>query len=164
MIKAQGTAHLPLDRHREIGNNAQLLKLINATIERKFSFDKHGKNIGWLGKTKKPTSLSSIQQRLEDKLSTALTTLPFGKKEISSIAVYSGGGGYHSFMNAVAASVDLYLTGDTSDVYQVAKNAGINVIFAGHYATEIVGVQALAKILEKSFDIKTIFLDLPTGL
>jgi putative NIF3 family GTP cyclohydrolase 1 type 2 len=37
------------------------------------------------------------------------------------------------------------------------------VVFAGHYATETVGVKALAKVLEKKFRVKTVFLDLPTG-
>ncbi len=157
-------AHLPLDRHKEVGNNAQLLKLLGAEIDRKFCFDKQGNNIGWIGKTKKPLSLEQIQKTLETKLDAKITTLPFGKPNISSIAVCSGGGGYKDFMDAVESGVDLYLTGDTSDVYQIAHDAGINVIFAGHYATETVGLKALAQVLENKFKIKTIFLDLPTGL
>jgi len=83
---------------------------------------------------------------------------------VQTIGVCSGGGNYHDFWEAVNNNVDLYITGDTSDVYQTAKDIGINVIFSGHYATETVGLKALAQHLEKQFKIKTVFLDLPTKL
>ena len=40
----------------------------------------------------------------------------------------------------------------------------MNVIYAGHYATETVGVQALGKHLTQHLGLKTWFIDHPTGL
>ncbi len=156
-------AHLPLDRHREVGNNAQLLKLLDATIEEEFDIE-NGKNIGWIGKTSKPTPLTKIEELLNTNLATQCTTLAFGPELIHTIAVCSGGGGYKVFSKALEANVDLYLTGDTVDVYRTVQDAKCNVIFAGHYATETVGLKALSNVIQKQLDVKTIFIDLPTGL
>ena len=67
-------------------------------------------------------------------------------------------------MEALESGVDLYLTGDSTEVYHLAKDSKINVIFAGHHATEIVGVKALSQVTKEKFDIETIFVDIQTGL
>jgi len=60
---------------------------------------------------------------------------------------------------------DVFVTGEVShSVYHSAKDARVNVIFAGHYATETLGVKALAGVLEKEFGMETVFIDVPTGL
>jgi len=156
-------AHLPLDRHREVGNNAQLLKLLGAKIKKGF-FMENGKNVGWIGKFKKPVSLKDIVKKLTSNLKAKCTPLLFGSDKIKALAVCSGGGGYKSFYDALNEKVDLYLTGDTIEVYNSAKDAKFNVIFAGHYATEILGVKALMPLIEKRFKVKAVFIDDPTGL
>lgn len=154
--------HLPLDMHPIVGNNAQLLKIIGAEIIDKF--DVFGtQNIGWIGKIKE-TPLETLVSKLNNLLNTNCHVLPFGRKKVWTIAVCSGGGGYPRFYEALNKKVDLYLTGDSVEVYHSAKDAKMNVIFAGHHATETVGVKALSKVMEKELNIKTIFIDLPTGL
>lgn len=156
-------SHLPLDAHKDVGNNAQLLKLIGADITDEFH--KHGDTtISWLGILKQPKSLEEISRIINKKLNIANHALPFGQKNISTIAVCSGGGGYEAFSEAQALQVDLYITGDTVEVYHNAKDAKMNVIFAGHHATETLGVQALAKKLKQKFKIPTKFINIPTGL
>ena len=49
-------------------------------------------------------------------------------------------------------------------MYYTAKECKFNVILAGHYKTETSGVKALGRLLEKKFGLKTVFIDLPTGL
>ena len=44
--------------------------------------------------------------------------------------------------------------------YHLAQEYGINAIFAGHYATEVFGVKALARLLESRFRVTTKFLDM----
>jgi len=155
--------HLPLDRHKEVGNNAELLKLLGAPIKKEFLFHK-GKNIGWIGERKRAISLLDIEQKLNDNLKTSCIVLAFGKNKIKTIAVCSGGGSYGGFYEALALNADLYITGDTAEVYYTAQDAGMNVIFAGHHATETVGLKALSKVVNKKFKIETVFIDLPTGL
>ena len=155
--------HLPLDKHKEVGNNAQILRLLGAEISDEF-FTYHGQNIGWIGKFNSEVSLSNIAGILNKELKTECKILPFGKEKIKTVAVCSGGGGYGGFNQALAENVDLYITGDAIEIFYTAKDARINVIFAGHHATETVGLIALSEVLKKKFSLECFFLDLPTGL
>jgi dinuclear metal center YbgI/SA1388 family protein len=152
--------HLPLDKHPKVGNNAQLLKLIGAKI--KEPFGKYAGYDGWIGE-RKPISLKEIVNKLNKKLNTKCIVLSYGKEKVRRIGVISGGAPY-SIFEAIEKNVDLYITGDAADIVEVVRDAKINVIFAGHYATETLGVKALAKVLEKKFKVKTVFIDVPTGL
>jgi len=156
-------SHLPLDRHGEVGHNAQILKLLGAKIDGEFLHHR-GKNIGWTGRLKNARSIAEIETKLAEGLGAKCTTLPFGPDRIKTIAVCSGGGSYGGFYEALDAGVDLYITGDAVEVYYTAKDSGMNVIFAGHHATETIGLKALARIVSGQFGVKTVFIDLPTGL
>ncbi len=158
-------SHLPLDRHKISGNNAQLLKLLGASITKEF-FKYGGLNIGWIGECKKSITIKYAAEKLETELSAKCAVLPFGKEKIKTIAVCSGGGGYESFFEAFnnRDNIDLYLGGEGIDIYSLAKDAKFNAIFAGHHATETVGVKALSKIIKNKFKVETIFIDIPTGL
>lgn len=160
-------SHLPLDRHKEAGNNAQLLKLLGAKITKEFF--KHGAlNVGWIGECKKSITIKYAAEKLKNELNAECAVLPFGKEKIKTIAVCSGGGGYESFFEAFnnrnICKIDLYLSGEAIDIYSLAKDAKFNVIFAGHHATETTGVKALSKIVKSKFKVETIFIDIPTGL
>lgn len=156
-------AHLPLDRHREVGHNALLLNLMGAKIKEEF-LEEHEKNIGWIGETKTPIALNTIVKTLNSELKTKCKVLPFGKKSIRRIAVCSGGGNDEDFFEVLHMNVDLYVSGDSIDIYSTAKDAKMNVIFLGHYASETIGMEALAKVIAKKFGAKTVFIDMPTGL
>ena len=103
-------------------------------------------------------------KKLESELNTKCIALPFGKEKVKTIAVCSGGGGYGGFYEALHAGVDLFLTGDAVEIYYTAMDSSMNVVFAGHHATETVGLRALSKVLKKKFRVDTVFIDLPTGL
>lgn len=156
-------AHLPLDAHKEVGNNVQLHKLLGSTLQEQFAFF-GGKSISWVGEFAEPKSIREIENLLNAKLSTTCKVLPFGPDKIKRVAICSGGGGYKVLAQAVDAGVDLYLSGDSIEAYHTAKDAGIHVIFAGHYATETVGIKALADYIDATFDVECQFIDLPTGL
>ena len=155
-------AHLPLDRHRVVGNSAQLLKLLGARIRSEFC-KIEGKSVGWIGEFNRAVPLKEIERKLCRGLHTQCTVLPFGKRKVKTVAVVSGGGG-RAFHEAVSAGVDLFLTGEIADLYHAAKDAGIHVLFGGHHATEILGVKALSALIRKKFKVKTVFIDIPTGL
>jgi putative NIF3 family GTP cyclohydrolase 1 type 2 len=66
---------------------------------------------------------------------------------------------------AATEGLDAYVTGETSHAsYHEAVERGLNMFFAGHYATETLGVKALARHVEDEFDLETVFLDIPTGM
>lgn len=156
-------SHLPLDAHPEVGNNAQLLKLLGADIKGDFYQDS-SQTISYWGKISKGKHIDDIEQTLNDQLNTTCKTLPHGPAIVQTIAVCTGGGGYKGFSQALELSVDLFITGDTAEIYQDAKDSQTNVIFAGHHASETLGVKALGQHLAEKFQLKASFIDLPTGL
>lgn len=155
--------HLPLDRHREVGNNAQIINILGGELYEEFLSHK-GKNIGWIGNFQPALPLDKIVETLHGELNAECKVMPFGKDKITKAAVCSGGGGYGGFYEALEKGADLYITGDTAEIYYTAKDAGMNVVFAGHHTTETIGLQALMKVVSEKFDIKCTFLDMPTGL
>ena len=157
------TSHLPLDRHPEVGNNALLLRLLDIEPTEEF-YEEDGVTISWIGEAKTPHSFDQIVATLETELNAKCRTLPFGPKEIKRVAVATGGGSYRGFNEALAKNADLYITGDTAELYASAQDAHLNVIFAGHYATETLGVRALGDHLAQKFSISHEFIDIPTGL
>jgi len=156
-------SHLPLDRHEEVGHNAQILKLLGAKIDSEF-LSHRGKNVGWTGRLKNARTLGEVESKLTEGLGAKCTTLHFGPDRIKTVAVCSGGGSYGGFYEALDSGVDLYITGDAVEIYYTAKDSGMNVIFAGHHATETIGLKALARIVSGQFGVETVFIDLPTGL
>ena len=156
-------SHLPLDSHNKYGNNIQLCNIFDLTNIKKFG-EYHGVFIGYQGTLNKTKSITEISKILNTKLKTKSTICDFGKKEIKTIAIVSGGG-ISALDEAIKKKIDLFITGETShSSYHYIKEAKINVIFAGHYATETVGVKALMPILKNKFNVETIFIDVPTKM
>lgn len=155
--------HLPLDLHATLGNNAQLAALLSLSSIRPFGMYK-GNIIGCEGNAAPRTTRDNIVDKLCRSLDTSCTVLPFGEKLVRRIAIVSGGGA-DELDEAIEKGVDCFITGEPShENYHAALEAGINVIYAGHYNTEKGGVQAIGKLLEKRFRVETLFLDVPTGL
>lgn len=155
-------AHLPLDMHPEVGNNAQLARMIGLANARPF-LRYRGSLIGLIGEVEK-TNVQDFAAIVERRLGSPVKLLDFGRPDVARVAICSGGGG-PDLAQAVEAGADVYLTGETSHgAATLARDAAINVIFGGHYATETLGPRALAKHLEDTFGIPTVFIESPTGL
>lgn len=154
-------SHLPLDCHPLYGNNAGLAQLFSARQIKPFGMYK-GTEIGFEGVLPKSAPRDSIVEILCEKLKTECTVLPFGPKKIKSIAVVSGGGG-DALVEAVTKNIDCFITGESiHQNYHAALEGKINVIYAGHYHTETLGVKALGSLCQKQFGIETLFLDIPS--
>lgn len=156
-------AHLPLDMHAEVGNNGAMAAALDLEDRRPFGEYK-GQRIGQRGELPKPATLDQVIIRLFGSGDAVLGVLPFGPEEIRTVGIVSGGAPY-DVRQAIDEDLDLYITGDAShNVYHDCLEAGINVIFGGHYATETWGVKTLAGRCAADTGIKTTFLDIPTGL
>jgi putative NIF3 family GTP cyclohydrolase 1 type 2 len=71
--------------------------------------------------------------------------LPGGPATCREIGVVSGGAGAE-LREAAAAGVDTFITGEGPHwTFGLAEELGMNVFYAGHYATETFGVKALAE-------------------
>ncbi len=154
--------HLPLDGHPEVGNNAQILKKLSATDLKPCGFHK-GFAVGYIGTLQQPIEVDRIAEILNVP-DNSLKILPFGKNKVTKVGVLSGGGG-HYFQEFADAGAELFITGDSEHVlYHAAKEQNVNVMFAGHYHTEIWGIQALQRLISEKFSIETEFISAPTGL
>jgi len=156
-------AHLPLDCHPDIGNNARLAELLG--LERRRPFGRyHGMVIGLCGNLHRPMAPAGLARKLKKSLGAESRIFPFGPDRVKKLGVVSGGGA-SLVGDAVSAGCDTLLTGETShSAYHVAREARITLICAGHYATETVGVRALGALVTTELGLPARFIDLPTGL
>jgi len=151
-------AHLPLDLHAEYGNNMQLCRLLDVQEPRKFG-RYHGVRIGYAGKFCTATDLDDVAARLNKRLRSSCRVHRFGKDSVRSIGIVSGGGG-SMLKEAFESGLDCFLVGEIDlAVYNAAREYGMNLIVAGHYATETVGVQALMPLVRDTFGVDTVFVD-----
>ncbi len=155
--------HLPLDLHPDVGNNTTLARWLGLEDVAPFGQYK-GVVIGARGSLPIPLALPDLVAQIEAQLGEpVLATWPFGSSHVMQIGIVSGGGAF-VVAEAAKAGLNTILTGELSHTaYHEAREQGINVIFAGHYATETAGLLALADHLAERFDLVTLFLDLPTG-
>jgi dinuclear metal center YbgI/SA1388 family protein len=156
--------HLPLDLHPEVGNNAELVRLLGLKDARTFG-EYHGNEIGIGGVLEPPLPLDALVERLVQATGEPpVRVLAHGPEEVSQVGCVSGGAAF--LMEQVAeAGFDTFVTGETSHgCFHDAAEHGLNVIYGGHYATETLGVQALARHLTEKFCLEMVFLDLPTGM
>jgi dinuclear metal center YbgI/SA1388 family protein len=154
-------AHLPLDMHPEVGNNAVLARLLG--ILDPVPFDEYrGAPMGASGHL--IMARDALAARLEELLGSRVHLIAGGPETTTRVGIITGGAG-NRILQASAAGLDTFITGEGAHHTTFdALEAGINVLFAGHYATETVGVRALAEHLAERFGVPWVFHDHPTGL
>jgi len=155
------SAHLPLDIHPVVGNNAQLAAALDLGETEPF-LEMKSEIIGL--KARKTVPREELLHKLDRSLGGPARLFGDGPAETASIGVITGGAG--SEIYAVArAGIDTFITGEGPHWAAVAAaELGVNLILGGHYATETFGVKALAQHLSRKFDLPWEFLDLPSGL
>ena len=151
--------HLPLDVHPELGNNAQLAKLLDLQVIEPVEAVKPT-GILMQAQTKTPKTLAEFADLVENKLSRKPLAVSGGDFLINKVAICTGGG--QSFIEqALNAGVDLFITGEVSEqTVHVATEMGIHFIAAGHHATERYGIKALGEYLATNTDIQVEFVDI----
>ena len=151
-------AHLPLDLHHEYGNNMQLARLLDLQRVRRFG-RYHGIKIGYAGDFRRTTALDVPAKQLNRQLKTACRVLRFGKDRVRSLGIVSGGGG-SLLKEAVNERLDCFLVGEIDlAAYNAAGEYGLNLIVAGHYATEMAGVRALMPLVRDVFGVDAVFVE-----
>lgn len=157
--------HIPLDAHPTLGNNAVLADLLGLTERAPFGAYK-GSLIGQLGTLRQPLAPTALQEQLATSLAATVQLHQFNSSLVSRVGVVSGRACDEALLTeARDAGVDHLLTGEmVHESWHVARELGISVIAAGHYATETHGVAALGEHLATRLGLHTRFLDIPTGL
>ncbi len=154
--------HFLLDAHPEIGHNVQIIKKIGA--EPLAPYLHRGNPWGWTGEFVQAVNFSDIERTLKPYLSKTSTIYNFGKKMIKKVVAVSGMGSPvpSDMHDLLEEGIDLFITGEVHEWNrELFREAKINFIAGGHYATEVFGVQALMeKVRTKFQDVEVHWLDL----
>ena len=154
------SAHLPLDVHEQVGNNAVLSRSLGIELAGEFG-EYRGRAVGRWGVLELKREV--LMARLDEVLGGRVRLVPGGPEVVHRVGVVTGGGG-GLIDAAIAAGLDTLVTGEGAHhTYFDAEEGGINVLFGGHYATETFGVRALAEHVAARFALEWEFLELPTG-
>ncbi|CNG98581.1 putative hydrolase-oxidase [Yersinia aldovae] len=148
--------HLPLDAHPELGNNAQLAKLLSIKVLGEIE------PLLPYGEFSLPLNAVILRERLETLLGRrVLHCSDQAPADIRRIAWCTGGGqGY--IQQAAEFGVDAFITGEVSEqTIHIAREMGVNFYAAGHHATERYGIKALGEWLAAQHQLEVIFIDIP---
>ena len=150
--------HLPLDAHNEVGNNVQLAHILSLEVTGPFG------DVGVATTAPEGLLLERLVSGVRHSLGIEPQVFAGGGAEIRHVALMSGRA-TREISLAAQQGFDTFITGEpVHDIYHEPEEYGINVVFAGHYATETLGLKALSEHLAAKFDLQTAFIDAPTGL
>ena len=154
-------AHLPLDIHPKVGNNAQLAAALGLKSAQPFLEEK-GQPVGLKIRMSLPSS--ELVRKLRTAVNGSVKVFDFGPKQTRVIGIVTGAAGSEIYRVA-DERIDTFITGEAPHWAAVAaEELSVNLLLGGHYATEVFGVKALAAHLSKRFRMPWEFIDCPTGL
>jgi dinuclear metal center YbgI/SA1388 family protein len=159
-------SHLPLDLHPEHGNNVRLAQALGLVPDGGFARFK-SVDIGVTGAANEPTIdlVNRVQAFVSRYGGSIRTSIPAQGRRTHRWAICTGGGASsETLREARDRGVDTLIVGEGPHHTTVdAIEHDLCVVYAGHYATETLGVQALGAFLESRFGLPWTFLHLPTG-
>lgn len=149
--------HLPLDAQSEFGNNISLCKLLGIRNPKPF-------DVGFIGTLSRPITFKDFVKMVNEKLATRSYIISAGPEKVRSVAVVSGGSSPDA-LSAAEMGADTFVSGDVREsIVRAVEEAGINLINAGHYNTEKLGVQNLGQKVAKKFKVEVEFVDIPNEI
>lgn len=150
-------AHLPLDVHPELGNNARLAQALG--------LQETQPELEYCLSGVFPGTVAELRDRYAEVTGCEVTgPMPTPHTPAGRVVICSGGGGPEVYA-VQKLGYTTFLTGEENHwVSNTAEDMGMNLFFAGHYATETFGVKALGELLSERFGLPVIFIDNPTGM
>ncbi len=149
--------HLPLDAHPELGNNAQLGKLLGWLEDGRFG----DQNLGWSGRLPQPVRLGGLARSVAARLGREPLVLGDQERVVERVG-WCTGGAQSYFEQAIASGVDCFVSGEASEpTTHLAHESGVAYLGVGHHASERYGVQALGAHLAEVFGIDAEFVEVP---
>jgi dinuclear metal center YbgI/SA1388 family protein len=150
--------HLPLDMHAELGNNAQLAKVLGLIPQGRFGED----DLGWLGVPADTAvkTVGDLARVAERTLKRAPLVIGDPAQPVGKLG-WCTGAAQNLMADAIAAGATTYLSGEISEpTVHLARETGVAYLACGHHATERYGVQALGQHLADQFGIEHHFIDI----
>jgi dinuclear metal center YbgI/SA1388 family protein len=152
--------HLPLDRHPELGNAAQLARRLGLVELEPFG-EHAGVSVGVCGVLPEPVPAEELVDAVAAACDREPQVFPGNRELVSSVGIVTGSSArdYHL---AVSCGLDAFVTGEASEwVMHQAAEEGVHYLAAGHHATERFGIQALGRWVKAELGLAVDFVDLP---
>ncbi|MBS1209005.1 MAG: Nif3-like dinuclear metal center hexameric protein [Proteobacteria bacterium] len=148
--------HLPLDAHPELGNNAQLARVLGWKVTAAC----REQPLILLGQLPHPMLAGEVARSVAARLAREPLLIGEAQQEVSQLA-WCTGGAQDYFEHAIAAGADLFLSGEISEkTVHLARESGVAYLAAGHHATERYGIRALCAYLTEQYGLETEFIDI----
>jgi dinuclear metal center YbgI/SA1388 family protein len=160
-------SHIPLDLHPAFGNNALLAKELQLMADASFG-EFRGVQIGVTGSCDLSTDdVAARVRRYSAQFAATLVSTPYpaGRRTRRWAIITGAGASSSTIAEARARGVDTLIVGEgTHHTAVEAMELGVVIMYGGHYATETLGVRAVATQLAARFGVTSVFVDVPTGL
>ena len=148
--------HLPLDAHPELGNNAQLGRVLGWQADQRFG----EQELGCVASAAF-THAQALAAHVERVLGRAATLVPGDSARAIRRVAWCTGGAQGFFEAAIAAGADAFITGEISEPQaHLARETGVAFIAAGHHATERYGAPAVAAHMAVQYGLEHQFIDI----
>jgi dinuclear metal center YbgI/SA1388 family protein len=160
-------SHLPLDRHPELGNNALLARLLGLTPSGEFArFKTIAVGIRGEGDVETAELVDRARRFAREHGGEARVTATVPGRRTRRWGICTGAGASSDTLREAAeAGIDTLIVGEGPHYTAVeANDTALVIVYAGHYATETLGVRALAEHVSTAFNIPWTFVEAPTGL
>lgn len=156
-------AHLPLDAHPEVGNNARLAQELGLEIDQYFGHY-NGTPIAILGHSLKKIDAPTLKSNLQKIIGEHVRLDRFGPEDIHRIGICSGAGA-NLIPEAKSLGAEAFITGEPRQSYfHFAREEKIHVLYGRHYDTETIGLKTIAAHLAELFQLESQFFDIPTNI
>ncbi len=155
--------HYLLDSHPDVGHNASIIRALGGTPLEPYGPD----GWGWLGEFSGGLSLNDAMEKCQALFKGNGFYYPFGAQTVRRVVCLAGSGaprpGDYAWLTA--HGIDLFITGEPREWNQeLCREAGISMVAAGHYNTEIIGLTELSKVIQAKFDVDIEFVDVPNAV
>ncbi len=155
-------AHLPLDMHPSLGNNACIARELGLSdVQPEISYG--GICIGMAGSF--DGTVGELATRYAEVTGAPVRGCILDESAPAGRVAICSGGAAGEIYQVAAKGYNCYLSGEELHwTATAAEDMGINLLLAGHYATETFGVEALGELLSERFGLPCTFIDMPTGM
>ena len=156
--------HLPLDAHAEIGNNAILRERLGLEQDPRPFGEAKGSHVGKIGRAPEPLTIAELTARVSEATGRDPLTFDSGPDRIEAVGIVTGGGGF-AIHEAGPMGLDALVIGEPSEpLMGEAREYGVHLLAAGHYATETFGIRRLGELVAERFGVEHEFVDVPNPI
>lgn len=156
--------HLPLDAHREIGNNALLCEALGLQLDPRSFSPVKGRPIGVIGVSAEGITAEELKSRVREVTGQEPISFDAGPDVVRAVGIVTGGGA-SALGEAGAIGLDALVTGEAAEhAMSDARELGVHFHAGGHYATEKAGITRLGELIAERFGVAHTFIDIPNPI